>query len=260
MASLFSTMFGGGAEKEAAAKDTAAINQYGTTANNALTTGYTTGTGNINSAIGAYDPLSALGAKYNTAGNTYLDSLGINGPEAAARAQSQFTTDPGYGAGVDAGLTGINRAQALRGMSNSGNTDVDALTFAQNLQNQQYNNWRTNLQQAGQTGVGLVGQVAQGQAGQYDALANLGQQYASNQAGVAGNVASGVIGANNLQAAGEASGAKNLLGAGLSLASLATGAVGGLGAGLGSIPGAVGGTSVGGAPLQKPSFINSLFA
>jgi hypothetical protein len=50
---------------------------------------------------------------------------------------------------------------------------------------------------------------------------------------VVGNQLSSNVNSSNLQAQGEASGAKNLLGAGLSLASLAAGGGGGFG-GLGS--------------------------
>jgi hypothetical protein len=88
------------------------------------------------------------------------------------------------------------------------------------------------LERAGNTGVATSGAVAAGQAGGYGSLANLASQYSSNQAGIAGNVANQNVAASNLQAQGEASGAKNLLGAGLGLASLAFGGGGG---GLGSL-------------------------
>jgi hypothetical protein len=69
-------------------------------------------------------------------------------------------------------------------------------------------------------------------------LANLYQTDATNRVGLQGNVTSGDASANVLQAQGEAAGAKNLLGAGLSLASLAAGGVGG---GLGGMLGGSGG-------------------
>ena len=62
-------------------------------------------------------------------------------------------------------------------------------------------------------------------------LANLYQTDANNRVNLQGNVTSGNAGANTLQAQGEAAGAKNLLGAGLGVASMALG--GGLG-GIGS--------------------------
>lgn len=235
MAGFFDTLFGGGAEREAADKNRALTNQYGVDAQGYLKTGYDTGVTNLNKAVGAYDPLSSLATKYNAGGDLYLDALGVNGSAGNARATGAFQNAPGYTGAVDAGLDILNRRRAGQGMGASGNADIDALTFGQNLQNQQYNTWLQNLQGAGQTGVGLAGAVAGGQASGYGALSNLAQQYAGNQVGVAGNVLSGNTSANNLQAQGEASGAKNLLGAGLSLGSLALSAGTGGGFGLGSL-------------------------
>jgi hypothetical protein len=250
MAGFLDTLFSGGAEKEAADKNRALAQQYGTDAQGYLTGGYNTGTANLGQAIGAYQPLADLGAKYNMGGDLWRNALGINGAPAAQQAQQSFVNNPGYQAAVDAGLTGINRSQALRGQVNSGNTDVDALTFSQNLQNQQYNNWLNNLQASGQSGIGLIGSAAQGQAGGYTNLANLAQQYAQNQTGVAGNVTQGMVGANNLQAQGEATGAKNLLGTGLAIAGMVAG--GPIGAGLSS--GLSSAFSGGGSPSTGATF------
>jgi hypothetical protein len=220
MAGFFDTLFGGGAEKEAADANRQQLGIYGPEAQNFLTQGYNTGVGNLNSAIGAFSPLSTLGQKYGGATDMYLNSLGLNGPAGTTEAQGAFTNNPGYTGAVTAGLDAINRRRGVMGMSNSGNADIDALTFGQNLQNQQYQNWQNQLAGAGQTGAALIGSAAQGQGTGYTNLANLANTNAQNQVGVAGNVLSGNVNANNLQAAGEAAGAKNLLGAGLSLATL----------------------------------------
>lgn len=246
MAGFFDTLFGGGAEREAAEKNKALAAKYGLDANSFLKTGYDTGTENVNKSIGAYQPLSELGAKYNQGGDLWRDSLGINGAEGNARATGAFQTAPGYQQGLDAALGGINRRRALGSMVDSGNADIDALTLAQNAQNQQYTNWQGNLERSGNTGIGLIGSAVQGQAGGYNNLANLAGKYAGDQAGVSSNVLGANTSANTLQASGEASGAKNLLGAGLSLASLAMGGIGGgMGGGLGSLLGGLGGTSTG---------------
>jgi hypothetical protein len=256
MASWLDTVFGGGAEKEAATKDIAAANQYGQTANTALQQGYQTGTGAIGSAIGAYQPLVGLGQYYNQGGQLLGGALGFGGPQGTAAAQAAFQNAPGYQGAITAGLDAINRRRGVGSMSNSGNADEDALTFAQNLQNQQYNTWLQNLQSTAGMGLQATGQGAAGTAAGYGSLADLAQNYATNQAGVAGNIENTTVGANNLQAAGQAAGAKNLLGAGMSLASLAMGGGGGFGSLLGgggasAVPGAVGPTSVGGQPLGK---------
>lgn len=236
MAGFFDTLFGGGAEREAAEKNRALTAQYGTQAQDYLTSGYTTGTENLNKAIGAYDPLAALATQYNKAGTLNLDALGVNGPEAQAAARSAFTTTPGYDLTQSAALDAIDRRRAIGGMYASGNADQDTIDWVtKNLYEQQYAPWLQGLQQAGNTGVATSGAVAAGQAGGYGSLANLAQQYSQNQTGVAGNVLSGNVNANNLQAAGEAAGAKNLLGAGLSLASLALGGGGGTGSSLGNL-------------------------
>ena len=248
MASFLSTLFGGGAEAEAADKNRALTAQYGDQSQNYLTTGYNTGVGNLNQAIGAYQPLTDLAKSYGGAGTMYLNALGVNGAQGSADAQSAFTAAPGYTGAVTAGLDAINRRRGGSGMYDSGNADQDAQTFGQNLQNTQYNSWLQNLSGAGATGANLLSTAATGEAGGYTNLANLAQQYATGQTGVAGNVLSGNVNANDLQAAGEAAGAKNLLGAGLSLATLGMGGGGGgfTNSLLGKIGGSAGGLFMGG--------------
>jgi hypothetical protein len=248
MASWWDTVFGGGAQEEAAAKNAAALQTYQGTALPALQQGYTTGTGAINSAIGAYTPLANLGTSYNQAGNLLLGAEGAGGPAGTAAAQAAFTNAPGYSGAIDAGLSAIGRLRAGQGMDNSGNTNLDAQTFGQNLQNQQYNSWLANLQQTAGMGLSATSGAAQGQAAGYGSLASLGYQYGSDQGNIANNVASGTIADNNMVAAGQAAGAKNLLGAGLSLASLAaapfTGGLSLAGMGMGNaMGGSYGGTA-----------------
>ena len=215
MASFLSTLFGGGAEKEAADRNRAALAQYQTQGLGALDSGLTSSKGYLDNAGSIY---SGLQDKYGAGTKLYLDALGVNGPDAAKAAQSSFTTSPGYDAGIDAGLSAINRRRAGAGMLDSGNADLDAMTFAQNAQNQQYNTWLSNL-------GGLVSpemSAASGYAGSQGGLADLYQNDATNRIGLYGNVASGNIAANNTQAAGESQGARNLLGGALSLAGLGT--------------------------------------
>jgi hypothetical protein len=259
MAGFFDTLFGGGAEREAADKNRALTSQYGTQAQDFLKTGYDTGTADLNQAIGAYQPLSDLASKYGRGTDLYLGALGVNGPDAARAAQSQFVTTPGYDLSERAGEEAVNRARANMGMSLSGNTLQDLQTFGQNnLYQTQYAPWMAGLSGINQNALTATTGAAAGQAGGYTNLANLAKGYASDQTGVAGNVLSGNVNANNLQAAGEASGAKNLLGAGLSLATLAMGIpnIGGgsmLGAGLGN---ALGG-SYGGTAAQPLAGLNA---
>ena len=273
MADFLSTLFGGGAQEDAAAKNAQALQTYQGTALPALQTGYNTGVTNLNNAVGAYQPLANLGSQYSQAGTMLGNALGTNGAAGSQAAQAAFTNAPGYSGAIDAGLSAIDRQRASMGMANSGNANLDAQTFGQNLQNQQYNTWLQNLSGLSGQGLTATGQAAQGQAAGDTGLASLGYQYGSDQGNVAGNVASGTMADNNMVAAGQAAGAKNLLGAGLSLGSLALGgAGGGMLGGLGSsllgqagVQNAggtnVGPTSVGGQPLgQSPTTWGSWFS
>lgn len=244
MASFWDNLFGGGAEREAAEKNRALYDSYQQSGTGYLNNAYNTSTGYLNSALGAYAPLSSLASQYGAGTKTYLDALGLNGADAAKAAQSSFTTSPGYQQGIDAGLDAINRRRAAAGMSDSGNADLDALNFAQNNQNQQYNSWLDRLSGVNNNNMSATGAIASGQAGVYGGLADLSNQYGQNQVSLLGNTTSGQTNANNLQAQGEAAGARNLLGAGLGLASMFTGG-GGLGSALGGLAG--GGSGLGSA-------------
>ena len=234
MASFFDTLFGGGAEREAADKNRALYADYLAKGNTALDSGLNNSLGALGKAGDIYGNLQS---KYGAGTGLYLDALGVNGADKAQAAQSAFTTSPGNDAAIKAGLDTLNRRRASAGMLDSGNADLDALTYGQNLQNQQYNGWLDRL-------GGLVSPevaAAGGAAGNQTNIANLYQGDATNRIGLQGNYTSGNVGANNMQAAGEAAGAKNLLGGALSLATLGTSLAGG--GGLGSSLFGKGGTA-----------------
>jgi len=219
------TLFGGGAEKEAAAKNTGLINQYYGQGNQILSAGLPQATQPYQTAIG---DLSGLQSKYGAGTSTYLDALGVNGPAAQQRAYANFQTGPGYQAGITQGLDAINRAHALSGNLNSGNTDLDAMTYAQNAQNQQYNNWLSNLS-------GLVSPemaAASGQAGLAGGLSNVYQGNTANQIGLLTGQTQGLVGQNNLVAQGEEQGAGNLLGLAKGVMGLGASFLGGPGGGM----------------------------
>jgi hypothetical protein len=321
MASFFSTLFSGGAEREAADRNRAALGRYTTDSLGSLSTGLNrsedalhTGASSANAyqqqnyglydnlrqagnaildrgranslaaldaAQGYYEPLAGLGAKYGDATNLYLDSIGARGADGNTRAVNAFQAGPGYEFTLDQGIDALNRRRAASGMLNSGNADIDALKFGTGLANQTYGDWQNRLAgfvnpeltatsgvAAGRAGIagrvadlagadmlqrlGLEQAIAQGQAGANTAraandvalgntLAGLYTGDATNRVGVFGNNLSGQTAANNLQAQGESQGARNLMNAGLSLATLATGAMGGpLGTGMFGAGGAFG--------------------
>jgi hypothetical protein len=326
MASFFDTLFGGGAEREAANRNRAQINEYGINSRGYLDTGLerasgalqqgrnsadallqrnhglysdlrNTGTGildrgradslaALNAAGSSYDPLANLGAKYGDATSLYLDSLGVKGADASRRAVNAFQAGPAYEFMLEQGLQALNRRRNAAGMLNSGNADIDALTYGTGLANQTYGDWQNRLQgfidpelaatqgaATGRAGVsqaiadrigqdtlarlGLEQAVTTGQAGVNTAragndaalgnsLAPLYTGHARDRAGVASNVASGNMAANNMQAQGEAQGARNLLNGAMSLATLAAG----------SIPGLGGSFGFGGGRQTGPTFAN----
>jgi len=169
-----------------------------------------------------------------------LNALGVNGASGNAAAQSAFTNNPGFESGLTAGLDAINRRRAAAGMLGSGNADQDAQTFGQNLQNQQYNNWLSSLGQFINPELSATSGAATGQAGVYGGMAGLATQNASDKTNILGSTTTGLVGANNLEAQGKSAGAKNLLGLGTSLASLAMGGMGGGGSLLSGIGGLFG--------------------
>lgn len=228
MAGFFETLFNGGAEKEAANKNRALYGNYLNQGNQYLDQGYGDSTAALGRAKAAYDPLAGLGTKYGAATTLGLDSLGVNGADGNARAVSAFQTGPGYDFARDQGLEAVNRRRATSGMWNSGNNDLDLLTYGTGLANQEYGNWQKNLLGFVSPELSATSGAASGAAGAEGGLAELARQFASDRTNLYGNYTSGNASANNSEAAGKAAGAKNVLGAGLGLASLAMGGMGGL--------------------------------
>lgn len=246
MAGFFDTLFGGGAEREAAEKNRALAAQYQGSSLDALKSTYGEGTSAINKGISAYDPLAALGTKYNAAGDVWMNALGVNGPEGNAKATAAFQTTPGYDLTQSAALDAIDRRRAIGGMYASGNADIDTGNWiTKNLYETQYQPWMAGLQSAAGMGGQYTAAAAQGQQGGYTNLANLAQTYGQNQTNVYGNNMNTNVAANNQQAAGEAAGAKNLLGMGMQLASMAIPGMGGMFGGGGGLSGMFASTPTG---------------
>lgn len=228
MAGLLDGLFGGGYEREAADKNRQALGLYQTQGLSALDKAYGASTGYLNDAGNLY---AGLSDKYGKATTLGLDALGVNGADGNARATAAFQAGPGYQFTLDSGLDALNRRRASGGMLDSGNADIDAIKFGTGLADQTYGSWLDRL--GGYISPEL--QATQGKASSLGALSDLSQQDATNRIGLYGNVASGNIGANNLQAQGESQGARNALGGALSLANLGLTATGWGGFGNGSL-------------------------
>jgi hypothetical protein len=223
MADFLSTLFGGGAEKDAADRDRAAAQLYQQQANTALQSSYGTGTDALNKAIGGYAPLAQLGQTLTAGAPAYMGAIGAGTPAQTAAAQQQFQQTPGYQALLNSALQGVQRQEAAGGMGASGNADIAALMGATGVTSNAYQQYINNLLQGTTLGANVMGTAAGGQAAGYGSLANLAKGYGEDVSGVAGNVMQTDVGASNLQGQGEAAGAKNLLNAGMSLATLGLG-------------------------------------
>lgn len=257
------TMFGGEAEREAAEQNRAALGQYQNQGYGFLDQGLGRSTGALNTgydqATAAYQPLSALGQKYGAGSTLALDAYGANGAAGNQRAQDAFRAGPGYQFSQDQGLQALDRRRAITGMYGSGNADIDTLKFSQGLADQEYGNWRTGLQgfvnPELQATSGAATGTANAAVGRGTGLAGLYSQDADNRTNILGSVTSGNMQANNSEAAGRTSGARNLLNAGMGLASLAAGSgfgFGSLGSSLSGIAGMSNPTSTFGInPLSR---------
>lgn len=227
------TLFGGGAEKEAADKNRALYSDYLSKGTGYLDSGLASSKGYLDSA---YNSLDSLGKKYGGASSLLLDSLGVNGAAGNANAVNSFQAGPGYQFTLDQGLEALNRRRASAGMLDSGNADIDALTYGTGLANQTYGDWQSKLGSF----VSPELSATTGAAGVQQSLSDLYQNDAANRIGLQGNYTSGTASANNAEAAGKAAGAKNLLGGALSLATLGTSLYTGGASGLGSLLGSGG--------------------
>ncbi|WP_425909035.1 hypothetical protein [Nitrobacter sp. TKz-YC02] len=219
---LFDSLFGN-PNKGAADANRALYGNLQSLGSQYLQQGYDTGVENINKARESFSPLSDLGKKYGGATDLYLDALGTNGSAGNARATGAFQAGPGYEFALDQGLNALNRRRAAGGMLDSGNADLDAIKFGTGLADQTYGDWLSRLGGLVNPELSATSGAAVGTAGSFNDLASLAQNNAMNKVGLANQATAGQTSANSLEAQGEASSAKNLLGLGAGLLSLGTG-------------------------------------
>jgi hypothetical protein len=145
---------------------------------------------------GAIDRLNPWATAGTNALATYEGSLGQGGQAARDAAVAQFQATPGYQWQQDQAADQIARKQSSLGALGSGNTMVALQDRAQNIANQEYGGWQDRLQglsdrgqQAATTQAGLQGQLGAG-------LAGLGQSQGQLSAGVHTGLAG--LGLNNI--------------------------------------------------------------
>ena len=210
-------IFTGAPAKEAAAKNSALLEQNKREGTNVLNTGQTNSLASLDKAGSYYAPLSQ---KYGAGTNLYLDSLGINGADGNARATGAFQEGPGYQYRVNQALDQTNRAAAATGGLMGGNTLAALSDRAGNLANQEYGNWQSQL-------GGLISPEFQAVGGQAGAEANKVPVYqgtANSIANLGTNTTNGITQQNTQAANAEMQGSGNLWGLGLNLAKLGVGA------------------------------------
>lgn len=96
------------------------------------------------------------------------DALGMNGPDGNARAVTAFQNNPGYQFQVQQGLNSVMANQARTGQLASGNTDLALQQMGQNIANQGWGNYISELQPF----LGAGQNAAQGIAGVNTGLGN----------------------------------------------------------------------------------------
>jgi hypothetical protein len=117
------------------------------------------------------DPWRTQGANALTVASNLS---GANGPEAAALAQQDFFTSPGYQFRLDEGMRAVDAGAAAQGMLRSGATLKGEQRFAQGLASQEFGDYYNRLYQLS----GLGANAAQ-QTGGYEMQTgqNLGSAY-----------------------------------------------------------------------------------
>ena len=214
MAGFFDTLFGGGAQKDAAAQNAVALQGYYGTGNQDLAQALGPSLSALQGTLTNYQGLqNTLQGQYGAGSTMLANAYGLNGPAGVTAAQNAFTTSPQYQQGIDANLQGIARLHALAGMGSSGGTDIAAGTMAQNAQNQQWQNWMSGIQNMINPQLQGTLTAAGGAAGAGTGIANLYQGNVANQIGLLTGLTQGTMANNNMVAQGEQAGANNLLGA-----------------------------------------------
>jgi hypothetical protein len=95
------------------------------------------------------EPWRTTGAQSLTAN---ADLLGLNGPDAAARAMGNFSASPGYQWQLDQGLRAIDAGAAASGMLRSGATLKAEQEYGQGLANQDFSKYYERLYGLSQLG------------------------------------------------------------------------------------------------------------
>jgi hypothetical protein len=164
---------------------------------NALMSGYTTAGGQLDQgyadAQARLAPFLAQGGQFS---GVYADLMGINGPEARARAQQTITSDPLWAGQLGNEQMAAQRALNARGLGGSGM----AALAGQRVLTERYGDVLNRFQQGAQQGAQVAGASADLSARYGSERAGLTYGHAQQQAGVHGNAANALATVRGAQA------------------------------------------------------------
>jgi len=195
---FLSDMFGG-ATKDAARKNMAAIGSFDKQGQGWIDTGAAEAKDYLGQAGDIYGDMSQMGLDNL---GFYKDALGLSGAEGSAAALERFQTGPGYEFQMGQGLDALERRAAARGQLNSGNTNIDTLSFASGLADSEWDDYLGNLQGFDSANRNMYMTGAQGEAGSLGSLADLAGQTTDRRLDLGGQVLGARMGANNQLAEG----------------------------------------------------------
>lgn len=207
----------GGAGKDAARKNMSLIGNFETKANSQIDQGSAAANDYLTQAGGIYGDMSKMGLDNL---GYYKDALGLNGADGNAAAVSRFQAGPGYDFQMNQGLDALARTAASRGQLNSGNTNIDTLSYASGLANNEWGSYLDRLGNYDTQNRNLYTQGAQGQAGALGSQADLSLGTLDRRLNVGSEVLNGRMGANNDLATAKNQGVSmfgDILGGGLKL-------------------------------------------
>lgn len=205
----------GGATKDAAKQNMSAINRFDKQGQGWIDTGSAEAKGYLEDAGDIYGDMSQMGLDNL---GFYKDALGLSGAEGSAAARDRFQTGPGYEFQMNQGLDALERRAAARGQLNSGNTNIDTLSFASGLADSEWDDYLANLQGFDSANRNMYMTGAQGEAGSLGSLADLAGQTTDRRLGLGSAVLGARTSANNQLAEGRNQGVSafgNILSGGL---------------------------------------------
>jgi hypothetical protein len=164
LAGLFTGSTGANAAKASSAAQVKGLKQGYNEATGLYNTGVTQAVGAENQALA---PWQTIFNQAQPAAQTYWGALGVGTPEQVSAARGAFTASPGYDYTLNQGLEAVDRRAGARG--NLTGAGKDEMAYAENLANQDWNSWLTNLSR----GLGQQTSAAQGQAGVQGNIADI---------------------------------------------------------------------------------------